>query len=161
MDTRVTVVRCERCRGSGSLTPHDGRLWCARCQEWACPAFEHHPVSALGADPEQGAVARATPLRRHALRVPPGWRIEYHEWYEGEIPDPELQQDLVLGTHAERDRVLDLSWYYGGRDTACYRVAVWVGSDPAPLVHVSEHESHSAALAAVEDLLGAVAAGRL
>lgn len=102
----------------------------------------------------------ASPQRR-ALRVSPGWQIDYHEWYEGEVTDPELQQDLLLATHAERDRVIDVSWYYGDRDTACYRVSVWAGRDPAPLLHVTEHDTPSAAVATVENLLSTIAAGRL
>lgn len=93
--------------------------------------------------------------------MPPGWEIEYHEWYEGDVQDPELDQDLILATHAGRDRVLDLSWYHGNRETACYRLTVWAGDEPGPLLHVAEHETHSAALSALEDALAAVAAGQL
>ena len=125
------------------------------------PTTAHHPVTEPRPVVAREAVAPPTPPRRQPLRVPPGWRIDYHEWYEGELADPELQQDLVLATHADRDRVLDLSWYYGDRDSACYRVTVWVGREPAPLLHAAEHETHAAALAAVEDLLSRIAAGRL
>ena len=105
--------------------------------------------------------AREGSPRRQALRVPPGWLIEYHEWYEGALSDPELEQDLLLATHAQRDRVLDASWYYGDRDRACYRVVIWAGQDPAALLHASEHESSLAAVEAVESLLADVTAGRV
>ena len=105
--------------------------------------------------------ADVSPPHRRRLRIPPGWHIEYNEWYEGDIPSPELQQDLLLAIHAQRDRILDVSWYYGDRDTACYRVTVWAGADPGPMLHVAQHESASATVEAVEHLLEAISAGRL
>ena len=101
------------------------------------------------------------PPRRRPLRIPPGWRIDYNEWYEGDIASPALQQDLLLAIHAERDRILDVSWYYGDRDTACYRVTVWAGADSASMLHDSEHETALASMDTVEQLLATISSGRL
>lgn len=99
--------------------------------------------------------------QRQALRVPPGWRIDYHEWYEGDLTDRELEQDLLLAVHPELDRVLDVSWYYGDRDTACYRVVVWAGHEPGGLLHVAEHDTHSDAVSTAESLMARISGGEL
>ena len=121
--------------------------------------FSTRQGSAVTTGPGSSA-DRAQP-RRRPLRIPPGWRIGYNEWYEGDIASPELQQDLLLAIHAGRDRILDVSWYYGDRDAACYRVTVWAGADVASMLHVSEHEAAPASMDAVEQLLATISAGRL
>ena len=123
------------------------------------------PPPSTSADVGEGAgrifAERPHAAQRVTIDVPRGWRIEYQEWYDGEMTDPELEQDLLLAIHAQRDRVLDASWYHGDRDSACYRVTVWAGSEPGKFLHVSEHETSAAALGTVEHLLATIATGHL
>ena len=136
------------------------RAWCARCGGWARLALE---LRTAGVETGPAAHVREAhgPPQRRALRVPAGWRVEYHEWDEGALSNPELQQDLFLAVHDVRDRVLDLSWYYGDAEVGRYRLATWSRRAPeAEMIYVAEHADAAAAETDVERVLLQVASGR-
>lgn len=107
-----------------------------------------------------GGITPASPARRRALRVPPGWLVEHHEFLDGPIAAPELDQDLLLLTHADRDRVVELSWYHGDSPEPRYRLAVWSKAVPGEMLHVSEHGDDTTATEAVERILEQIIIGR-
>ncbi len=112
-----------------------------------------------------------THLALQPLRIPSGWSVEYHSFFEGdpdftEMPVEQLQmyfnQDLLQIRHPLRNRLVDLGWYpHGDLAEGNFGLAVYEGDCRGPLLYEFKSRDRLSVVSEIERVLAAVSAGEL
>ena len=164
----LTVARCATCGRTGKLSPHGGGYWCGWCGDAREITLDDVEVRVRDLSMEDPPLDPETiPLQ--PLRITAGWCMRYNNGLHAVDPTEETVQwwwifkdDMLVLVHAERRRLLDVSWspemdFEEGR----YRLSLYEDDYRGRLIHSYEGKDRMELVEEIESVLEDVTNGRL
>lgn len=100
-----------------------------------------------------------------ALRITPGWTVQYNKFWEVDADHPDawtlLAESLLQLRHQRYNRLLDLGWYPEGEPDGRFLMRLYEGDFTGRLLRKEESQSRAEIVSVIERLLHSVTRGDL